>query len=421
MTESMRSSSEREDVGNLLQSVSSVYESTVAERVDNIKEALKPTLYSLDDRAFNSLQLAGEQINETKKAYVDPVTDKISETRDTTVKAYDQLVETTKSYAEPVIQKACHVKEETNKVYRSCIEIAVQRKESYVDPVVRKVSDTKQATFEFYDSCTKKVEYVRRDFVAPNVERANMMYADYVAPSFEQAASVHEDYVKPTASFMLKTACHPITTYNECIQLGFDTVEARKQAVLEVASDQLETLNAYLIPLKKKIEYALEIDLDDTAGTLKATSVKLLDHGMTYARNARAKTMVKLQEGLVNLQQSLHARLSEAYPNATEIIERSITTLIETTRVAVNIGAEVASRTISSGLAVYSFSIEKIDQSRNLVNRTTTFISSTTVTGKQQVQSFVRTHEDNIWYLAKKVGVSSYLGIIGLQEKEKTW
>ena len=387
----------------------------------NIKEALKPTLYSLDDRAFNSLQLAGEQINETKKAYVDPVTDKISATRDTTVKAYDQLVETTKSYAEPVIQKACHVKEETNKVYRSCIEIAVQRKESYVDPVVRKVSDTKQATFEFYDSCTKKVEYVRRDFVAPNVERANMMYADYVAPSFEQAASVHEDYVKPTASFMLKTACHPITTYNECIQLGFDTVEARKQAVLEVASDQLETLNAYLIPLKKKIEYALEIDLDDTAGTLKATSVKLLDHGMTYARNARAKTLVKLREGLVNLQQSLHARLSEAYPNATEIIERSITTLIETTRVAVNIGAEVASRTISSGLAVYSFSIEKIDQSRNLVNRTTTFISSTTVTGKQQVQSFVRTHEDNIWYLAKKVGVSSYLGIIGLQEKEKTW
>ena len=421
MTESMRSISEREDVGNLLQSVSSVYESTVAERVDNIKEALKPTLYSLDDRAFNSLQLAGEQINETKKAYVDPVTDKISETRDTTVKAYDQLVETTKSYAEPVIQKACHVKEETNKVYRSCIEIAVQRKESYVDPVVRKVSDTKQATFEFYDSCTKKVEYVRRDFVAPNVERANMMYADYVAPSFQQAASVHEVYVKPTASFMLKTACHPITTYNECIQLGFDTVEARKQAVLEVASDQLETLNAYLIPLKKKIEYAFEIDLDDTAGTLKATSVKLLDHGMTYARNARAKTLVKLREGLVNLQQSLHARLSEAYPNATEIIERSITTLIETTRVAVNIGAEVASRTISSGLAVYSFSIEKIDQSRNLVNRTTTFISSTTVTGKQQVQSFVRTHEDNIWYLAKKVGVSSYLGIIGLQEKEKTW
>ena len=229
MTESMRSISEREDVGNLLQSVSSVYESTVAERVDNIKEALKPTLYSLDDRAFNSLQLAGEQINETKKAYVDPVTDKLSETRDTTVKAYDQLVETTKSYAEPVIQKACHVKEETNKVYRSCIEIAVQRKESYVDPVVRKVSDTKQATFEFYDSCTKKVEYVKRDFVAPNVERANMMYADYVAPSFEQAASVHEDYVKPTASFMLKTACHPITTYNECIQLGFDTVEAKKK------------------------------------------------------------------------------------------------------------------------------------------------------------------------------------------------
>ena len=421
MTESMRSISEREDVGNLLQSVSSVYESTVAERVDNIKEALKPTLYSLDDRAFNSLQLAGEQINETKKAYVDPVTDKISATRDTTVKAYDQLVETTKSYAEPVIQKACHVKEETNKVYRSCIEIAVQRKESYVDPVVRKVSDTKQATFEFYDSCTKKVEYVKRDFVAPNVERANMMYADYVAPSFEQAASVHEDYVKPTASFMLKTACHPITTYNECIQLGFDTVEARKQAVLEVASDQRETLNAYLIPLKKKIEYAFEIDLDYTAGTLKATSVKLLDHGMTYARNARAKTMVKLQEGLVNLQQSLHARLSEAYPNATEIIERSITTLIETTRVAVNIGAEVASRTISSGLAVYSFSTEKIDQSRNLVNRTTTFISSTTVTGKRQVQSFVRTHEDNMRYLAKKGGVSSYLGIIGLQEKEKTW
>ena len=421
MTESMRSISEREDVGNLLQSVSSVYESTVAERVDNIKEALKPTLYSLDDRAFNSLQLAGEQINETKKAYVDPVTDKISETRDTTVKAYDQLVETTKSYAEPVIQKACHVKEETNKVYRSCIEIAVQRKESYVDPVVRKVSDTKQATFEFYDSCTKKVEYVRRDFVAPNVERANMMYADYVAPSFEQAASVHEDYVKPTASFMLKTARHPITTYNECIQLGFDTVEARKQAVLEVASDQLETLNAYLIPLKKKIEYALEIDLDDTAGTLKATSVKLLDHGMTYARNARAKTLVKLRVGLVNLQQSLHARLSEAYPNATEIIERSITTLIETTRVAVNIGTEVVSRTISSGLAVYSFSIEKIDQSRNLVNRTTTFISSTTVTGKRQVESFVKTHEDNMRYLAKKVGVSSYLGIIGLQEKEKTW
>ena len=142
---------------------------------------------------------------------------------------------------------------------------------------------------------------------------------------------------------------------------------------------------------------------------------------MTYARNARAKTLVKLREGLVNLQQSLHARLSEAYPNATEIIERSITTLIETTRVAVNIGTEVASRTISSGLAVYSFSTEKIDQSRNLVNRTTTFISSTTVTGKQQVESFVKTHEDNMRYLAKKVGVSSYLGIIGLQEKEKPW
>ena len=421
MTGSMWRISEREDVGNLLQSVSSVYESTLAERVDTIKESLKPALLSLDDRAFNSLQSAGEQINETKKAYVDPITDKISETRDTTVKAYDQLVVTTKSYAEPVIQKACDVKEETNKVYRSCIEIAVQRKESYIDPVVRKVSDTKQATYEFYDSCTKNVEHVRREIIAPNVERANLVYADYVAPSFQQAAAVHEAYVKPTASFMLKTARHPISTYNECIQLGIDTAEAKKQAVLEMASDHLETLNAYLIPLKKKIEYAFEIDLEDTAGTLKATSVKLLDHGMTYARNARAKTLVKLQKGLVNLQQSLHARLSEAYPNATEIIERSITTLIETTKVAVNIGTAVAAKTMSTSLAVYSFSIDKIDQSRNLVSRTTTFISSTAVSGKQQAQSFVKTHEENIRYLAEMAGVPSYLGIIGLQEKEKTW
>ena len=413
----MRSIGGREDVGHLLQSANSIFESRVADRVDTLREALNPSLNSLDDKACSGLQSVEDHMAKTKKTYVDPLTDKISETKETTVKAYGQLVETAKSYAEPVIQTVYDVKDGTNRVYENCRDTAIKTREAYVDPILQRASDTRQVPFKMYDTCTVKAQSVKKEYITDNIERAVVAYSDYVEPSLEIAASIHVDYVKPTANVLVKTACHPIETYQEYYQLGLEKVNAKKEAVLETASANIEALNVYLAPMKNTIERVLEIDLDDTASYLKASSGIVLDH----ARTARDKTFIKSLELLEEMQNSLHARLSEAFPKTTDIIERSITALLTTTKVALNTGKEVASKAVSTSLTVYSFSVSSFEWSRDTAISTSTFISSTASATKQQAQSFVKLHEENIRYLANVAGIPSYLSIIGLDNKEKMW
>jgi len=359
VTEKILNVGEREDVKSVISSMQTVYDNNLASRVEDLKTSINPTLKTMDDYACSGLDKVSGKVSETREAYVDPVVDKMTST-----------------------------------------------KETYVDPAVEKVVDIKDKTTQIVSDCMETATNVRTNYISPAIDVATNVKDNYVMPAITKAYTATED---------------PSKAYSEAIVYGKEVLISTKDVAINKALCTVDSAKQYFASTKHStVDNVVHTFALDATEYIKTSSKKSLDRAITFAKQNRGYALEKAQGLAMALHKTAHDLLQTRYPSATEFLDKGVSTLTATTQFLFHTAKTTVMVTVETTRTVH----QKLSVGYAWTTQTYSSVKQVATTTKDTVlnygHAFTSAHESNIRYLVDKLGIASYIDLIGVQLKEKS-
>merc|ERR1711962_593874 len=369
VSEKMKDVGEREEVKSILTSVTTLYENNMSPRVDELRTVLTPTLKNLDGYACAGIDKVNEKVTETKEGYVDPMVNKISTTKE--------------AYVETVAEKVADIKEKTSKVVQDCTESGMSMKNSYVDPAIERVNNVKD------------------NYVYPAMETVNLVKDNYVAPAISKA---YQD---------------PRQAYGDAVVYGKEVINATKDAAMQKASNTIDSAKEYLQNAKDTSVEQVQMYVNGARESVRISSRKSLDKAITFAKQTRDSAMSRTANLLLQTQAAAYEQLHARYPTVADLIDRGINRITTTTEILFNATKTTVTVTINTTRDVATKVGDGIQWSKESFTATREILLDTKEKAVTYGTEFTKANEDNIRHYANIAGLSSHVGFIGLELKEK--
>merc|ERR1711962_421514 len=384
VSEKMKDVGEREEVKSILTSVTTLYENNMSPRVDELRTVLTPTLKNLDGYACAGFDKVNEKVTETKEGYVDPMVKKISTTKE--------------AYVETVAEKVADIKEKTSKVVQDCTESGMSMKNSYVDPAIERVNNVKDS------------------YVTPIIEQVTSIKDSYVDPALVTATNVKDNYVAPAIS---KAYQDPRQAYDDAVIYGKEVINATKDAAMERAANTIDSAKEYLQNAKDTSVEQVQMYVNGAREAVRISSRKSLDKAITFAKQTRDSAMSRTANLLLQTQAAAYEQLHARYPTVADLIDRGINRITTTTEILFNATKTTVTVTINTTRDVATKVGDGIQWSKESFTATREILLDTKEKAVTYGTEFTKANEDNIRHYANIAGLSSYVGFIGLELKEK--
>jgi len=399
VSEKMKDVGEREEVKSILTSVTTLYENNMSPRVDELRTVLTPTLKNLDGYACAGIDKVNEKVTETKEGYVDPMVNKISTTKE--------------AYVDTVVEKVADIKEKTSKVVQDCTESGMSMKNSYVDPAIERVNNVKDS---YVNPIIEHVTSIKDSYVDPAIVTATNVKDNYVYPAMETVNLVKDNYVAPAIS---KAYQDPRQAYDEAVVYGKEVISATKDAAMQRASNTIDSAKEYLQNAKDTSVEQVQMYVNGAREAVRISSRKSLDKAITFAKQTRDSAMSRTANLLLQTQSAAYEQLHARYPTVADLIDRGINRITTTTEILFNATKTTVTVTINTTRDVATKVGDGIQWSKESFTATREILLDTKEKALTYGTEFTKANEDNIRHYANIAGLSSYVGFIGLELKEK--
>jgi len=291
-------------------------------------------------------------------------------------------------------------------------EKVADTKEYYVDPVMSRVTETREL---YVDPVVERATNIKENTakkVSECREQVNSVRTNYVNPAINQAASMKDNYVNPAIDHAKQAVEDPTKAYVQAVDYGTQVLLATKEAGLTKATEVVETARNYLATTRDTAAaqvYAYINQAKDSASNIVKTSV---DQAITYAKLNRVYAVQKAASLLEEARESIRVR----YPTVGQYLDTGAATIKTVAQRASSTAITVVStsRTVASRLG------EGYEWTKTSVAATRDTLHSAASGAMEVGEQFTKTNESTIRSVANMVGLSSYLGVIGLDEKQKT-
>jgi len=401
VSEQIKTVGEREDVKNVLTSVTTLYENNMSQRVQDLRESLNPTLKNLDGYACTGIDMVNEKVSETKETYVDPMVNKINETRE--------------SYVKPVVDKVANMKEQTTKVVNDYTESAVNVKNTYVDPAIERATNATTNVKNAYvdpaiQKATDATANVKNTYVDPAIEKATNVKNNYVDPAIERANSVKTNYVDPAITKAYSAVEDPQKAYGEVINYSKDVITTTKDVTINKALNTVDTAKEYLLKAKDTSIDQMQMYVNEARESVKISSRKSFEQAMAFARSTSDAYLKQTAELMMAAQAAAYEKLHTRYPTIADLIDRGITSLTTTTQIVFQATKTTVTVTIDSTRNVAEKVGNGVNWTKESYSATKEAIVDTSDKVVEYRNEFTKSNEENIRYLANIAGLTSYLG-----------
>jgi len=393
VSEKIKNVGEREDVKNVLTSVTTLYENNMSDRVQDLRVSLNPTLKNLDEYACTGIDMVNEKVTGTKEAYVDPVVEKINETKETYVDPMvEKINETKETYVDPMVEKIN------------------ETKETYVDPMVEKVINMKEQTTKVVSEYTESAVNAKSTYVDPAIEKVSTVKSTYVDPAIERVSTVKSTYVDPAVTKAYAAIEDPKKVYGEAVNYGKDVIVTTKDVTINKAINTVDTAKEYLLKAKDTSIDQMQMYVDSSLESVRLASRRSLDQTMSYVNNIRDGYLKRTAELMIAAQTAAYEKLHARYPNVADLIDRGINSLTTTTQILFQATKTTVTVTIDSTRNVANKVENGVTWTKESYSATKEAIIDTKGKVVEYGTDFTKSNEENIKYLADLVGFTSYLG-----------